>query len=49
LLKITGLLKEKPSVLVCMESDPACCHRNVLAQHLTGLINMPIQHLGCAI
>jgi uncharacterized protein (DUF488 family) len=49
LIKIIELLKEKPSVLVCMESDPVCCHRHVLAQHLTGLTNMPIQHLGCAI
>ena len=42
-----SLLETKPSVLVCMETDPEFCHRNVLAQHLTTLINMPIKHLGC--
>lgn len=47
LLNVTGLLKSKPSVLVCMEADPKFCHRNVLAQHLTTLIDMPIKHLGC--
>jgi uncharacterized protein (DUF488 family) len=49
LLNITGLLKSKPSVLVCMEADPKFCHRNVLAQHLTTLIDMPIKHLGCPV
>jgi uncharacterized protein (DUF488 family) len=42
-----SLLETKPSVLVCMEADPEFCHRNVLAQHLTTLINIPIKHLGC--
>lgn len=49
LLNVTGLLKSKPSVLVCMEADPKFCHRNVLAQHLTTLIDMPIKHLGCPV
>ncbi len=47
LLRVTDLLHSKPSVLVCMEADPEFCHRNVLAQHLTTLINMPVKHLGC--
>lgn len=46
LLNVTSLLKSKPSVLVCMEADPKFCHRNVLAQHLTTLVDMPIKHLG---
>ena len=49
LLNVTGLLKSKPSVLVCMEADPKVCHRNVLAQHLATLIDMPIKHLGCPV
>jgi uncharacterized protein (DUF488 family) len=49
LLNVTSLLKSKPSVLVCMEADPNFCHRNVLAQHLTTLIDMPINHLGCPV
>jgi uncharacterized protein (DUF488 family) len=49
LLNVTGLLQSKPSVLVCMEADPKFCHRNVLAQYLATLIDMPIQHLGCPV
>ncbi len=40
------LLQSQPSALVCMEANPSCCHRNVLAQHLETLIDMPIKHLG---
>jgi uncharacterized protein (DUF488 family) len=43
---ITCLLKTKPSVLVCMEANPEDCHRNVLANYLSPMINMPIMHLG---
>jgi uncharacterized protein (DUF488 family) len=46
LLNVTRLLKSDPSVLVCMEANPTFCHRNVLAQHLTKSIDMPIEHLG---
>jgi uncharacterized protein (DUF488 family) len=49
LLNVIGLLENAPSVLVCMEADPVFCHRNVLAQHLTSLIDMRIKHLGCPI
>jgi hypothetical protein len=43
---VISLLRSEPSVLVCMEADPEFCHRNVLAQHLKTLIDMPIKHLG---
>lgn len=43
---VTKLLNSEPSVLVCMEANPNCCHRNVLAQYLTASIDMPVQHLG---
>lgn len=46
LFTAVSLLKAVPSVLVCMEANPECCHRNVLAQHLVGRINLPIKHLG---
>jgi uncharacterized protein (DUF488 family) len=46
LSNVTKLLKADPSVLVCMEANPEFCHRNVLAQHLTNSIDMPIEHLG---
>jgi uncharacterized protein (DUF488 family) len=41
-----SLVKSEPSVLVCMEAKPECCHRAVLAQHLTGMMELPIKHLG---
>ena len=46
LSNVSKLLKADPSVLVCMEANPEFCHRNVLAQHLTKSIDMPIKHLG---
>lgn len=46
---VSNLLKSKPSVLVCMEADPKFCHRNVLAQYLTALVDMPIKHLGFSV
>lgn len=45
LQKAMTLLKSKPSVLVCMEANPEYCHRNMLAQHLLGVIDLPIKHL----
>jgi hypothetical protein len=46
LLAAISLLKSEPSVLVCMEANPECCHRNVLAQHLMGMMELPVKHLG---
>lgn len=45
LQKAVTLLKSKPSVLVCMEANPECCHRNMLAQHLLNVIDLPVKHL----
>lgn len=41
-----SLLSTEPSVLVCMEAHPQSCHRTVLAQHLAGLMDLPVKHLG---
>ena len=46
LQRAMSLLKSEPSVLVCMEANPECCHRTVLAQHLVGMMELPIKHLG---
>lgn len=43
---VISLLKSEPSTLMCMEANPECCHRSVLAQHLQGMIELPIMHLG---
>lgn len=39
------LARAKPSVLVCMESDSACCHRSRLAESVAEAANLPIRHL----
>ncbi|MGB3615315.1 MAG: DUF488 domain-containing protein [Elainellaceae cyanobacterium] len=46
LYRIANLLKSEPSVLVCMEANPECCHRNVLAHYLMGILELPVKHLG---
>lgn len=46
LQNVISLLKSKPSVLVCMEANPQYCHRNVLAQHLMNMVELPVKHLG---
>ncbi|MCX7791325.1 MAG: DUF488 domain-containing protein [Chloroflexaceae bacterium] len=42
---VAKLLQEKPSVLVCLEADPRFCHRSVLAQALTRIVDLPVKHL----
>lgn len=44
--KVGTLLQEKPGVLVCMEADPQFCHRSVLAQALTHIVDLQVKHLG---
>jgi uncharacterized protein (DUF488 family) len=41
-----ALMNSKPSVLLCMEADPACCHRTRLATHIAALTGMPIVELS---
>ena len=43
---VTSLVKERPSVLVCMEADPVCCHRSRLAIVVAKRSRLPIRHLG---
>lgn len=39
------LVVEKPSVLVCMEAEPCCCHRSHLAEKVAALTELPVVHL----
>lgn len=39
------LVKERPSVLVCMEAKPCECHRSHLAKPVAALTGLPIKHL----
>jgi hypothetical protein len=42
---VAKLMKERPSVLVCMEAEPKCCHRSHLAAAVSNLTKLPVKHL----
>jgi uncharacterized protein (DUF488 family) len=42
---VSKLVTERPSVLVCMEAEPECCHRSRLAYRIAGTTNLPVRHL----
>jgi hypothetical protein len=46
ILQLSRLVSEKPSVLVCMEADPAQCHRSHLAAELEDSLDFDVVHLG---
>ena len=43
--EVTELVREMPSVLVCMEREAVDCHRSRLAARIASLTNMDIVHL----
>jgi uncharacterized protein (DUF488 family) len=43
--QIRQLMLDKPSVLVCLESDVRCCHRGRVAQAIAKQTRLPIKHL----
>lgn len=43
--RVAEVIKTRPSALVCMEADPAHCHRHVLAQALSDMMDLPVVHL----
>jgi len=43
--RVADLIRERPSVLVCMEADPADCHRSRLAKSIARLTGLAIVHL----
>ncbi|WP_339747399.1 DUF488 domain-containing protein [uncultured Rubinisphaera sp.] len=44
--RVASLVKEKASVLVCMEANPICCHRSRLANAVAELTDLNIHDLG---
>ncbi len=42
----TRLLQDQPSVLVCFEADPRCCHRTQLAQVISTETGMEVVHMN---
>ena len=45
---VISMVQNKPCVLICMEADPASCHRSILAQHISAVTALPIHDLGKA-
>ena len=45
--RLTRLVRSRPCVLVCMEADPAACHRTRLANRIASETGLPVVHLGC--
>ncbi len=43
--QVAHLVRAKPSVLVCMESDPQVCHRTRLARLISEKTGLPVRHL----
>ncbi len=43
--EVSQLVKTKPTVLVCMESDPHMCHRTRLANAVSEKSDLPVRHL----
>ena len=43
---VSALVRRRPSVLVCMESNPLNCHRSRLANRVSQATGLPIIHLG---
>lgn len=43
--KVSHLVSEKPSVLLCMEADPAMCHRTRLANVVSSKTDLPVQDI----
>lgn len=43
--QVADMVKEKPSVLVCMEADKNFCHRKLLAQKVSEISSLPVIEL----
>ncbi|OHB44495.1 MAG: hypothetical protein A2Y13_04935 [Planctomycetes bacterium GWC2_45_44] len=43
--ELASLMATQPCVLICMENDPAFCHRSILAKVLAKKTGLPVQHL----
>lgn len=43
--RVAKLVRESPSVLVCMEAQPKCCHRSHLAADVSKRSHLKVDHL----
>lgn len=44
-MRVSQLMSERPSVLVCVESDVSCCHRSRVAEFVSARIGLDAVHL----
>ncbi len=40
------VVKQQPTVLLCYERDPQCCHRTLVVRRLEALDTFEVRHLG---
>jgi uncharacterized protein (DUF488 family) len=40
------LVEKQPTVLLCYERDPKCCHRSLVVQRIERLRSIKVRHLG---
>jgi uncharacterized protein (DUF488 family) len=45
LSEVASLVSEKPTAIMCMESDPQFCHRSRLAIRIKDFVKLPIINL----
>lgn len=43
--EVARIMRQKPSVLVCVEKDVRCCHRSRLAEAVSGTSGLKVAHL----
>lgn len=43
--RIAGMMTELPSALMCMEADPAMCHRSRAARAVASAADLPVEHV----
>jgi len=44
--EVAALVAGRPTVLMCMEADPQCCHRTRLAARVAQATDLPVRDLG---
>lgn len=44
--RLAATMADRPAVLMCMEADPAQCHRTRLAEAIARGTGLPVRHLG---
>ncbi len=44
-LRVLALAERAPTALLCAETDPARCHRSLLADHLVAVLGVEVVHL----